>query len=52
MARFESMTVFREVIEAGSLSAIGRKLGMLLAMVSRGPIVESTLLSAMVAAHQ
>jgi DNA-binding transcriptional LysR family regulator len=35
MDRFESMTVFLAVVEAGSLSAAGRKLGMPLATVSR-----------------
>jgi DNA-binding transcriptional LysR family regulator len=35
MDRFESMSVFVTVIEAGSLSAAGRKLGMPLATVSR-----------------
>lgn len=35
MDRFESMTVFMAVVEAGSLSAAGRKLGMPLATVSR-----------------
>lgn len=35
MDRFESMTVFLAVVDAGSLSAAGRKLGMPLATVSR-----------------
>lgn len=35
MDRFESMSVFLAVVEAGSLSAAGRKLGMPLATVSR-----------------
>jgi DNA-binding transcriptional LysR family regulator len=35
MDRFESMTVFAAVVEAGSLSAAGRKLDMPLATVSR-----------------
>jgi DNA-binding transcriptional LysR family regulator len=35
MDRFEAMTVFMAVVEAGSLSAAGRKLGMPLATVSR-----------------
>jgi DNA-binding transcriptional LysR family regulator len=35
MDRFEAMAVFRAVVEAGSLSAAGRRLGMPLATVSR-----------------
>lgn len=35
MDRFESMTVFLAVVDTGSLSAAGRKLGMPLATVSR-----------------
>ncbi|MGH8771701.1 MAG: LysR family transcriptional regulator [Burkholderiales bacterium] len=35
MDRFEAMSVFATVVEAGSLSAAGRKLGMPLATVSR-----------------
>lgn len=35
MDRFEAMTVFRVVVESGSLSAAGRQLGMPLATVSR-----------------